>query len=329
MRRALFAALVFLWGGRGDAGTIYNDGGTHMVNGPSADIIVSNATTLNVVTGAMIAAVQPPNSMNQVSGIEALGSGTVVNVSGGSITGSSTTGPGQIGGDGMTVALGAMTTVTGGTFTGGFGPFFDGSGLNVQSGNLSVSGNAVFAGADGLFYATGSPGSTVSISGGTFSGRQTAPFDVGAGIGIDGPNSSALISGGTFNSGTAGALRLVAQVGGNSITLSGGTVNGDISLFLTVGSTLTVNGSGLIYSNGLLSGTLADGTPISSPIILDPRGNIVSVSGSPNQLVITGEGSNVPTVPEPASLLMLGIGVTVVSGIGWYRRNAGRCGVND
>jgi hypothetical protein len=288
MRKALFAALVFLCGGRAEAGTIYNDGGTHTVNGPSADITVSNATTLNVVSGAAI------QGASSNPGIETSG-GSTLNISGGTIAGATGSG---LPGEGV-FAEASNVTISGGTLTGGAVASLASNGLT-------------------FFFSptqTGAGSNTLSITGGMFRGG------VGSGVrGVSafidtGGSTTSSISGGSFPN----ALSMLLS-GSSTVTISGGNFSEiDINIFdHTIVSFL---GSGLSLSrvsgpNFIITGTLLDGESISTPVFIPgPFG----LSETSSQITLFGVKPLAP-VPEPASVVMFGIGLAVVAGLAWRSR---------
>ena len=337
MRRMIFAVAVLLVVDQVRAGTIFNDGGTHTVNGPSADITVSNATTLNVQSGAVIVGADGTSTAGPASGIFATGVGTTVNVSGGSITGGNTSPSFLFGGYGIDVENGASLTVTSGQITAGNSPL--GHALLVQDVTFSTAPISVsisggdFLGVFALTYAT--HGGSVAISGGTFSFNNTPG---GTGFGPEIIFSSAIpgtatISGGTFNAFPLFSLELTNSIstirGGvfngpawvnsssalSTSTVTGGQFNGGLRLELSFGATTTFLGSGLHYSNGVLAGTLANGDSINTLLSFGSQDRI-TVSGTPTDLVFTG---GVPT-PEPASLAMMSLGLAAVAVKAWRHR---------
>lgn len=199
--------------------TVYNDGGSHTISGPDTDVVVTNATTVNVVPGAaIVGGPSEPFGSTAVSVFDA-----ILNVTGGSMTGSSA----HNGGLGL-LGSGGQFDITGGTFQGG-----DGSSLGAGAGarfddwsTLSISGGNFYGGqGDGLFGSPGGDGLSIhaatplsaTISGGTFRGNPTSNSD-GYDLRVTGM-ATVDISGGNF---LYGHSTLADQAVGN---LSGGDFN--------------------------------------------------------------------------------------------------------
>ena len=179
------------------AQTIYNDGGTHTVNGMSGPIILEgNGTTLNVVSPASII------GSSTVFGIQG-DAGTAINLFGGQVTG-----PVGIVTSGDFFASGGYVYGMPNAYyggRGGWGAEFNGS-AQVNGGTFQ-GGNGVNQGGNGAAFAspTGSP---VQITGGSFEGGNAGTqYGIG-GIGvIFAGTGSTQISGGTFQGGKLGNRR--------------------------------------------------------------------------------------------------------------------------
>jgi hypothetical protein len=300
-------------------GIIYDDGGTHTVNGASADITVSNATTLNVQTGAQISGVNGTSTTRPTHAVDAEGAGTVVTVSGGSLVG------GNNDKDESTAAFSALRVgpgvaaiLTGGTFQGGVDFRSQNSNFAVDafSGSVTIQGGLFHAvsgvnpgGSLGFFSDLYTSSSSLSITGGTFDG-QVSVF-------LSGATSSATFAGGTF----LNTNLFLSGTGSSSVTISGGQfLAPSIILSLSDGATVSFSGSGLQFVGngrfgGRLFGTLADGHVINEVItIAGLDGDEVSVS--PNLIVFAAP---IPT-PAPASAIMMSLGMAPVAWIVWRRR---------
>ena len=297
MRGTTFAAAVFLFGVQVHATTIYNDGGTHTVSAPSGPITVTNATTLNIQTGANITGAGTP-------GVDVY-SGSVINLSGGTVTG----------GVGF-----AAIQLNGSTFnaTGGVAMGPDGVD-DYGAGPVNISGGT-FTGERGLNMITSNLGVTITISGGTFQGGNDPTFLEGQGayIALLSATDALTISGGHFIAGSTDSLYLFEGVAGAAATVSGGTYVGPIAMVLSIGSTATFHGTNLNYVNGLLTGTLADGSSISSQVLLEENSTAI-VSVTPGGIQFTGVAA---ATPAPTSLLMMSLGLAAVAGMAWRRRLA-------
>ena len=167
---------------------------------------------------------------------------STLNVSGGNIEGFVETfdtstvnlSGGTIGGN-LLVQNSSTLNVSGGTI-GGTLAAYDASTVNVSGGNI---GGALFA------YHT----STVNVSGGNIT-RSLFAYHT----------STLNVSGGNIQS-NLGAYDT------STVNLSGGTIAGDLGV-IGPNARLNVFGTGLSLTNGVLSGTLADGTPISERVYL-------------------------------------------------------------
>lgn len=202
-------------------------------------------------------------------------SGTSVSVaSGADVSGSdAATAPPQSGLPAVRTGGGSVSA-SGGTLAGGNDPSFGwaaGAGLESWGDSLTLSGGA-FAGGAGVDC--GAPGllslfpPSLSVSGGSYSGGAgggAGPYSGGTGaiLCLNG-SASGTVSGGSFSGGSPGGLSLAVCLSGSAtLTLSGGSFSGDLGLNLRDSSVVTVTGSGLSYSAGVLSGTLTSGAAVS------------------------------------------------------------------
>ena len=170
----------------------------------------------------------------------------------------------------------------------------------------------------------------LAISGGTFTGTAGptyAPAGLAAVITL--VNSSGSITGGSFvGQGTqffVGTAAVIVAMDDSRMAVSGGHFVGDLDLFAGTGSVIDFYGSGLqfTYYNllgyGHLSGTLADGSAVSA----DVMGYVRDFTG---ERAIAGgiefyATQAAPTpVPEPSSVLLVGLGTVLVAPIAGRRR---------
>jgi hypothetical protein len=272
--------------------TIFDDGGTHTVNGPSGTIEVIQNTTLNVVSPANVT-----NTTPQIGSTIVVDPGSTLNLSGGQISNVNVqdeigieseglfTATGGSASGAVALSLGGTALISGGTFQGRDALF-----TNSIS-NLSISGGT-FTGLNALaLFLYPDFHSTVTITGGVFTGMSTQPGEL-------------------FDS-----LSDVNILGGTStVNISGGIFSGPMSLLLQNGSTVNFFGSDLNFdpSTGQLSGVLADGdplnvivdsgfsTPYSGPLTISPDGDAITF----------GPGLNV--IPEPRSIVLMASGTLLI-----------------
>jgi uncharacterized repeat protein (TIGR01451 family) len=213
-------------------------------NSPFADEISVNGGWLKVVDGGSIT-----STASGTSGVivQSAGGGSVT-IEGGSVsgavdgvilfggtltmTGGSVSGPNAA----LQVNPGRTATISGGSLSSDF------AGV-VQAGTLTISGTASVSGASCGVYDVGGAG---TISGGSVT--SAVLWD----------NSTLSISGGSL---TGGVLLNRAT---SRLDVSGGSVTGGLQN--NQGGTATVSGCSLAVTNGVLTGTLTDGTPINTPV---------------------------------------------------------------
>jgi hypothetical protein len=278
------------------AQTVYDDGRTHTVNGPSGPIEVLDSTTLNIVSPASVTGTELPGGI--VYGIQTDLSSTL-NLSGGQVNGTNA-GP-------AILSLGSFTA-TGGSASGNVAAIVEGYGQisggtfqgqtalstnEVQS--LSISGG-VFNGTTALeLYLFSAFHSTVTITGGVFTGLQSPP-DLLYGS----------LSDYTFYNASS------------TVNISGGVFNGPMSFYLYNDSTVNFFGSNLNFDSttDLLTGVLADGDSLN--VIVYGYSNLPfvgQVDRSPDGDAITFIGPIFQAVPEPTSIVMATSGALLVLGI--------------
>lgn len=268
--------------------TTYSDGAIHTVSSSTADIVVTSATTLDVVSGAILG----PDASGVITawtakpgthGITASGSGTQINVSGGSVTGGARASTIITPGWGVVLGPGAGLTVTGGTIAAGNGQ----SGMGIYSssaGAVNISGGTI-EGASGMWWAPLASGGSLTISGGNFVNNG---YLYGGGYGLligpwDQPGT-AVITGGNFGAFPYGCLFVQAANVSATVTISGGSWAGPILLDLHNFAIVDFQGTSMNFIQGppsAISGTLTDGTPISVEIVfLNDRATNVSASST-------------------------------------------------
>jgi hypothetical protein len=303
-------------------GTIYSDGGTHAVNGPISSVIVSNGTTLNIQPGAAITGASNPSGIGN-DAVDASGSSTI-NLSGGMVVG----GPGNLsspmGAFGIRMN-GGVFTATGGTVQGGAGPpqltLEGGEAVLLQSTTAQIVGGTFLGGGSGAVVALQAGDGTITISGGKFQGDTSGMSPASTGASIGEPFS---ISGGTFVGEGSGSALFAGLYGTAVSTISGGTFTGKITISpggtgtnTAVGAEIEILGSNLAFTSTTITGTLLDGTPIDVPYFIYPN---VSISGG-GQAIVFGFIPPGP-IPEPSSVVLFGLGIAMVTGLAWCRRQA-------
>jgi hypothetical protein len=314
-RLACTAWMAFTFPTVARASTIYADGLTHTVNSSSADIIVSNATTLNVTTGAAIVGAAATSQSPAVPGISAT-QNSIINVTGGTITG----------GSGANVTSGAV-------------------GLSTTSSTVNITGGTI-TGGNAIGVGTGEPGldffstaNSLTISGGTIQGGSEPHSSTGGTPGaifdLEGSSATAMISGGNFIGGTATGSNLgpameVYGVSGASMTISGGQFTGgqfganypgETLVTLYDGGSLKFVGTNISFSPiipgepyALVTGTYLDGSQLSISLYLTFP---VILTETLTSLTLTAP----VIVPEPPSFLLNALGLLGVAAIAWrFRR---------
>jgi len=308
-------ALTVTWNGSpAGAGIFFGDGGTHSISGPSPDVTLANNTTLLVDTGAAI------TGGLGVNGITGINSNVVL--SGGSVTGGATNPSANSTPSGISLR-GGFFTATGGAVTGGASSVIGGDGVDLISATATIRGGTFsaassFAPGFGLSYINFGAGNLLSISGGTFigggpNGSEAAVLTLGFG--------SASISGGTFKGTGATQVLGASLANGAQLNISGGSFAARISASVTgvSGGSLNFFGTGLAFTpfftsasavEGLLSGTLSDGETLRAQDVFFLSQNGYQIRSGADELSFISPNSS--AVPEPASVLMVGVGLTVV-----------------
>ena len=255
-----------------------DDGTTHTISSSSAQVLLSNGTSLIVVPGASIV------SDAIEAGVAAYDrSGYNVVVTGGSITGGSN--PQSFGGFAASAIdmRGGTLNISDGLFIGGDASFVPGAGLSTIDTDVTITGGTFFGGQNTIGSISSGNGLQVGggnyeISGGTFQGAGGLKGGNGAAFGWfnkgNSPSAYALITGGSFIAGSPGffGTEYSLAVGYNyayTVDLKGGQFDGTI--FVDEGSTLNIFGYDLtanpISSGEHVTGTLLDGSPFSSDVL--------------------------------------------------------------
>lgn len=283
--------------GSSRAQTVFDDGGTHTVNGPSGWIEVSKSTTLNIVSPASVSGTAP-ESLSAVS----IDPTSTLNLSGGQVLNSAN--------DGFGITSQGLFTATGGDVTGGtLGTF-------ILGGSAQISGGA-FKGQIGLEvnYAN-----NVSISGGSFSGYNALSLYMYTKF-----TSTVTITGGIFTVLPGPPGQQLASLSDSSfmnasstVNISGGVFNGPMSLFLYNDSTVNFFGTNLNFdpTSDLLTGTLANGDPLNVNVY---RVDNISVIRSPDGDAITFIGTQFQAAPEPPAVLLAAISTLLISSVALIR----------
>jgi PEP-CTERM motif len=272
----IVALVTFLIPTTTTATLLLDDGGTYTINGLVEDTVgVAGGTTLNVTTGAIIGPLDQPaifSNGESGGGRGVLSPPNTINISGGLIDG-------WIWGTGG-LARSTDLTISGGLITGGI-VFGGGAG---SLGTVTIT-DGVIEGHIALEMATvdGSPG--VAISGGTFGGTILLHY-----------GTEGTISGGTFSNPDGDIIHLRDN---GILNITGGLF--DVGTFWVHGGVMNVFGTDLDFTDGHLTGFLADGNQISL------------IAGE----LFTGE-LHLIDVPEPSTLTLLGIALVA---LGWVGRS--------
>lgn len=290
-----------------NAQTIYNDGGTHTVDGPSGPIEVLNGSTLNVDSPASVTA-----TTSYYNGIYG-DSTSAINLNGGQVLGATY---GQVSGYdevGAGIISYGSFTASGGVAQGGYGLLAYGP-VNITGGSFIGGGGLVY---DGLSGATiiGQLGDQVLISGGSFQGVQANSFyGIGVTLIFQGAGQAS-ITGGDFvgraddPSGPSSWSLSYYGASGSSTIVSGGVFSSPIVAYLQPAATLSFVGQDLQVNQGMLVGTLENGNAID--VRIDVVGSpSISETMIPGGEILTFTGGIPPApVPEPSALLMLALGI--------------------
>ncbi len=332
--------------------TIYNDGGTHTVNGTSGPILLEGSgTTLDLVSPATIS-----GSSGIQSGVAIIGQvGTTINLlggqvnggigaggsfsaSGGVVQGGDTTRMPGVGGTALDLAApsgfpSASAQISGGTFIGENASFLGGIGfvlttLGGTTGNSSSISGGTFQGGSGGTTGNGGDGghfdlnlTALTINGGTFiggSGFRSGNTN-GNGLILNSFGCSESITGGSFS----GADSLIFGGYSSSLVISGGTFHNQMGFGLDdVGTSVTFLGTGLNYdsANGIITGTLDDGSVLSTTLQLgsvNPHLVIQVTNNSGEEIEFSAIASG--SVPEPSSIVILAIGLLGLAAAKAYR----------
>lgn len=188
----LFALALFITSGAVAKATDYNDGGTHTISGSDTNVVISNGTTVNIVSGATV--IGPYEEPFGHDAIQMQDASSSINVTGGTITG----GGGSYQGGGGIIATNGSLDISGGDFTGGDGstvsPFYGGGpGVYANdfqsfsiSGGMFTGGEGEQLGGNAVHINTFTP-KTAYVSGGTFDGGAGAIQDSGYDLLVTGP----------------------------------------------------------------------------------------------------------------------------------------------
>jgi hypothetical protein len=278
------------------AQTVYNDGGTHTINGPSGPIALEGSgTTLDVVSPASIAG-------NHLSDAIHAGTGTTIDLLGGQVssgeiysTGSFYASGGAVTSEVLGLVLGGSAQISGGTFESGNG---DAALLPLPGANIAISGGAFLGGSPGPGASSGGAAIQTGVTG-------NAPTNL-------------TITGGTFSA-DGGGLGASSQecllFSGSSpttINISGGVYSGNIGI--SGNTEVSFFGSSFNYdaSTGTLTGILEDGntlnTVIAGPFPTEGYYGPVSYQSGPTGGAIITFGQ-LDAAPEPSSIVTLAIGL--------------------
>ncbi len=297
----------------------YSDGGTHTISSSSPDVSLSNSTTLNITSGAVVNGPSGSPGGPAVSAYDS--TANHIQVTGGSITGGSNPQPfAGFAGHGIDM-VGGTLDISSGTLSGGTASFVPGAAVWVTNTQSTISGGTFYGGditASG--YANDAVvvnGGNMTISGGTFYGGDGYLAGIALSLGKSNisPPPHVVVTGGTFTAGTglgpdlygAYSVAIGYNYPGAVLDLKGGHFVG--AFLMEPGTVLNVYGYGLtataITHGRHIAGTLLDGTPLSlNTFVYDP----VTI--------------NLINVPEPGTLVLCGF--AFVSWAAWSRRRRNR-----
>ncbi|MBX7168230.1 MAG: hypothetical protein K1X74_17975 [Pirellulales bacterium] len=183
--------------------TNYSDGGSHTISGADGDVVISNNTTVHVVTGADVQGTDDDPA--GFTAISMYGAGSTLDISGGTIAG----GDGSKQGGAGVYAANGHVTISNGNLTGGNGdaltdPFGGGAGAYFEdfqslsiSGGSFTGGNGGYNGGAGVRINAYSP-KTAYITGGDFQGGAGNNIDSNYDLHVSGL-AQVDISGGHFH----------------------------------------------------------------------------------------------------------------------------------
>jgi hypothetical protein len=274
---------------------IYNDGGSHVLDGVGAKVQVSDSSTLTIVAPASVTNGVTVDQFSQlilqggsVLGSNAFAAGSTAGAgifstgafssSDGKVAGGTCVTSEGTGGIGI-VSLG-RTRISGGTFVGGGGSpgsGIGGTGLSTSVANLLIDGGRFEGGSaarDGnRAFVSGAQDHRGSISGGTFSGFFSLVF---------------------------------WGTGASEVDISGGSFQDPIYAALYDSSSMSFEGNHLAFdpTRLLLTGELLDGTTIK--LSFEFAGPFLAHQ-TPGGIKFTGT-NNPSAVPEPTSIVALALG---------------------
>jgi PEP-CTERM motif len=283
---------------------VYSDGGTYTLSSASTNYYgVTNGSTFNVPGNTSIT----PTPEAQFGDAAIFSSSGNLNVSGGTITGGASLVPTAFAGSDaiyVTSPTGSTgsTLISAGQITGGAG-ITGGTGLAlVDAGPTTINGGSITGGNSTLFEGQGGTG--ISYQGGSQLTINAGTFSGGSSLGPVAIPSASLFDGGNGNVEVLGGLFL------SEIVVSFDNYNSRLDFF----------GTGLSYSNGILSGTLSNGNVIDQAVNISNASTVnINVVVNSNQTELSFVA--VPaTVPEPSSILMIALGLGGVALVARSRR---------